>query len=719
MIHSTNRGEQSYFYNYNYIITNANILNAFDFISKKGININDSYIKNLIKNKIVNEIFDYRKPENLKSSTIVDSFEYEGEIYVLLGYLDPFKMKDYGVKYGDKYLYELKEFEDILNEQRDYKDILIDFLKLFYYKRDETLNEKDLWKLSFFGLGLEIDINIFDDDYNSIKEIFEENPNLWEIFKNFLNMKMEESFNRLNLRLKYNFLIFKKINNKLEPIIKYFKELNQSHTKLLKIVLSKIQELLPNNRYFYNLKQNEDNYKNYLSYIKTDEAFIIHVEYINPYYSAQFKSFNYYKMILFEDLIDFSDMTNKKNESLLTNYEGRKYYRETNIREQDGGDIIEIINKSEWSNIESDEYILNTNIKVLFCNTDERHIVHSIIYKKNDRNEIYYYYLKIIPNLNDYRQNIQKFINIINNINDSNISYNLDNTKIYNIIENNLFGYKIFVKKIDISSKYFNFNENGIIKENSILNDSFIFSRFLKNIPGFYYYINGELYRNILRQENITINENIFKNYLSYYPNKMITVLKSRINSNNPKETFIFEKKNYIFGVRYWGRKNNYKYVGYLFDKKFKEEVVKNRNNKGELIKKGDNCITNLIQADNEQIEVIKYFLDCTLNKLIEIGEGKNKEDFIINLNRKNPLEYYNIHFHFYPKEKIINVNKKRNLEANIYSRTIHYDYTKNINMNLDSIVYKSNDYNKKKNLFGFSDLLFPEIILIILQNNN
>jgi hypothetical protein len=740
-----NQRRKLYEYDFEYMEANQMILNAKESIEitdngkRIKINIKNDYIQELIKNKIVNEIFDYRTPQYLKIGTILEEINVDGNKYLLLGYLDPFKMENYCVKYGEKYLFELPEFQEILEEQRNNKEFLIDFLNFFYYNRKD-LNEEDLWKLSYFGVGLEKwntsrEI-FFPNDFDQVSNILKENNNeLFNIFKIFLNDKMKSSLNRLYLRLKYNFMIFRIIDNKIVKYINSFRDLKQEDTNILKAVLSKIQELIPKSIYFHNLKDNEQNYKNFISYIKTDEVFIIHVEYLNPYSSIKLKSFYYNKMILFEDLIDYSSITNKENMPLLTSFEGVKYYRETNIKEQNGGDIQELIKENEWSNSKKNEYIFDKDIRVLFSNTDDRQIVHNILYKVED-NKIEYYYMKIIPNLNYYynkkneKQSFDKFNRIIDSLTPENISCDFKNLKLYHYTEKDFYSHKIFVKKIDLNSRYFIIDEKGIMRNNDKIMESYLYYQFLVSAPMFYFLIDGNLYRRELRKPEIEIQGKNFKNYLYYYSYVMIKIFnksmkfyndikKIEMKKNNAiseeenriiKENITFEDDKYYFFVKRIYQDNNYKYVGFLIEKKLDRELNRNRNN--HLIPKGEDCISNIIQANNEQIKIIKNFLDKTIQKLIDFGDGETKEDFFIYTNRKNPLEHYCIHFHIYL------LKKKENIEKDIYPRSVQYDYMKNVNMNNNSLVYKSNDFNKKKNLFGYSDLSFPEIILYLLQNN-
>jgi hypothetical protein len=674
----------------------------------------------------INDIFDYRyfnneKPSKLKSGVIIEKFDINNNKYILLGYPDQIKMKNFYYKNedDDKYFFESNNFQQILNDQKNQKEYLINFLNFFYYNNDiNNLNNNNLWKFSTFGINFNNDTKYISENTDFIKN----NSDFFNIIKKFLNKKMEESFNKINTTIKYNFILYHiNSNNYLEHIVQHFTQLNNNHTEILEKVYNIINDKM-NNFINNNFQMDNNSYNNYvknnfLIYIKQGGSFIIYLEYNNPFKNIY--SYNYFsqKNIFFQDLIDYTKMYSYQDKPVLSIYNPKTFIY---INENDSNDDFINSYKNNINNQKGGYNVLHDkNTKVILFNIKMNKEVIAILENNNK-----FYFLNIISNLNYYKKENFDFLNnlkdlIDQQINNKSLLYKNNKSKLYFVKNNNICPYKFICFELTNENKFFNhktklFEKSIELQKN--FKESFILNDFLKSLPIFLFQISNDeykkFYNNLKFSYNILNNSKnlIIDNYLQNYSNKLLDI------SNNDSNIEINFNNEYFFKVNYI--KN--KCIGFLFRK---ENIIKNGN------KKNDKNINNLICFDENNISIFQNGLNLINNIIaLQLYKKGNKlyNEYFANINFKdiyfdikNKKNYGNFKFKTFQIE-VKKYNLGINFNFNIYIKrfvTINFDIlinNKNIEYIKSEIIYKL----IIKYLAILNIELFDENIYINLNNN-
>jgi hypothetical protein len=617
--------------NKNKLVMNSNIIGTYN-IDISYINNYANIIYSLLNNDStiffdmkekneINDIFDYRifdnkNPIKLKPAVILEKFEINNNKYILLGYPDMIKMKDFYYRENndnDKYFFESNNFQQILNDQNNQKDYLINFLNFFYYNNDKNnFNSHNLWKFSTLGINLNEKTKYISENVDFIKD----NYDFFNIIKNFLNEKMEESFNKINTNIKYNFILYYiDSNNYLKNIVEHFTKLNNTHTKILEkvyiIINNKMNNLINNNFLINknNILNNNFIKNNFLIYIKQGGAFTIHLEYNNPFKNIYYYNYVYQKIIFFQDLIDYTKMYSYQNEPILSIYNPKTFLYinekfEDKLNDNFTNDINNLVKyKNNFNNQNGGFKVLQSkHTKVLLFNIKMNKEIIAILENNNK-----FYYLNIFSNLNIYKNNSNEFKNLIKEINYNNLLYNSNNIKTYYINNDIIYPYRFECFELTNENKFFYYEfkllKKNINLQNNKLKNSFILNDILKSLPFFSFQIFNkdykEFYNNLKFFYQLDNSKKlIINNYLQYYSDDLCNI------SNKDSNIEINYNNEYFFKVDYL--KN--KCVGFLFRK---EKINKNEN------KKNDKNINNLISFNNDNIEIFQNVLNIIKNIIV------------------------------------------------------------------------------------------------------
>ena len=202
------------------------------------------------------------------------------------------------------------------------QDVLLHKNKKDYFKLYYKVRQQDwIYLINYFNNKF---INTKDDKYKDFENTFK------NLFAEYYNKIADIYLNKLNINIKYVFLIFKKEKDKLIPAIFNFKELDLKNKIILERInviikknISKIFNIITETEY---LSDNTDinEYKLYYSYYKYGTFFHIKTEYLHTMSNIFNFPHHYINTITLEEL-SYSCSYNEFNKNLKINYLIREY----------------------------------------------------------------------------------------------------------------------------------------------------------------------------------------------------------------------------------------------------------------------------------------------------------------------------------------------------------------------------------------------------------
>lgn len=235
----------------------------------------------------------------LRPKTIIEHFNIDDDIYLLVGYPDWFKMVDHDLPI-DKDI--LSRYENIKNKDSNY-NLFIQFAKLLGKldgnnndTNNNNTNDNKLWEY----VNGHTDMTCLEKNF---KDIYQKNlPEYKQLLIDYIDKN--QVFNQCLTRIKYIFHVFKlnKVTGEFEIFIETLQDLKFQHQTLLEQINNFIKKELYHQHLHTKLFHN-DSEKIIMSYVRFSGFFHIESEFIHPL--SNYYQFNYmsYNTITLEELI--------------------------------------------------------------------------------------------------------------------------------------------------------------------------------------------------------------------------------------------------------------------------------------------------------------------------------------------------------------------------------------------------------------------------------
>jgi len=665
---------------------------------QKFIISNINYVNKLIDNYNKNHV------ENSQNRQYIEDLQYSeynifehindtsGEQYLIIGYPDP--------KHMNPILKNSGFMNDLNTISLEHKTNYLNHLKTVFnimYANNKINNDDDLYKIAMINSYFKI-----NETFQQIEEInkyYNLNDNLdIETYKNNCNQlltdKIMKNFNKLNIKLRYIFHIFKidpDKNTIIEPMILSPRQLESKHLPILNKIMNLINQSIP---FKFKLTNHENEIENnFYSYYQFGEIFHIETEYIHPLIKRDAFSYLYRNQITLEELIYSCQKINFWNN--LTFEYTVKPYQVRDILEQSGG-----------LNNQNNQNITLKNSIIFSCNMTSSYII-EIYYIQNNK----LYYLELTPKLLNIKNEI---LNTCLNLNTPPNKEILKTTEIfrdkyiiqhmkpiyfirnfkeiingdnqYNLFNNkwNFPTIKYYGQKSYIYDKYYTFEPLNILKHAYIISNNHVSNNHVSNNhvlkivyrdPNGYFDIDNEKYKSGICVNKICQEEDLtFIQFSLILRNDRYLVPVYRIKNKN-KDTNI--------------KNSGDKYVIWIF-KDYQTTV-----NKGQYKIATQNKLSNIFNLDDYSIleEIKNIILDLEIVKVEEYG-------FYVNQN--SGFHYNTLHIQVLPYD-----HYKSPLYGSEFSQN-----TESRLLNLNNVIYKMKIDNKyylefKDKIPIFSNLTF------------
>lgn len=411
-----------------------------------------------------------------------------------------------------------------------------------------------------------------------------------ELQKAFYNELAHKCINKPNIKINYNFLIFKKHSEEgnykdmYVPAIFNFRQLTYKHKDILVRLETLIKKRLS---YIYDIIKDEtkEDYKLWYSHYNYGDIFHIKTEYVHTMSNIQQQAYKYKNSISLEELIYMLKIPNIELINLRLDYQKKDFEFSKGIKNlvtylSSKKDNIHINNKCK--NLEALEIIkieeivnidgfldINTKILLMFVETGN---IYTIIYKNGKDNK--FYKLKLKSNLcSIYIEILKKLYNVIDNINifrdfideckkkpmqklDLSKIHNIKGLKLYKVIENRIINSDDYKNVMRYNPLLIRTIEKKDNKSKNIKMSSFLQSPLVKLsdlqftdiiIPN-PFYKKSLIIRNFLATQQFKDQFEIFKNLIVKNPNVSYTYKSDPEVIHIPNEN--------VFTLNYIG--NNY-----------------------------------------------------------------------------------------------------------------------------------------------------------------
>jgi hypothetical protein len=320
-------------------ITNVQIDDVEKYPSRIKINID--YVKKIASS--LNNGVEYKCDLDgiAKKYIIIDKINIDAKEYVICGYPDPTKMRYY-LKMYEQYTDKLVEIHNYM--KTNYSNLYKDLYNAIN-KTDKIINiDEDIHKLYWENVNINYIKTWYEQNKNNpivneklseerIKGDLKNYNDFLEIYRKYLNEIYMEYLNKPMMRIRYNFIIFEKYNEKgieiLVPAIFNLKDITPKHTVLLERVQVLIQNEIPKIFGILDIQSKVKDYKLFHSYVRYGDFFHITTEYLHIFTNTTRYAYTYKNSILLEELIYASSKITDRGEPFLQKlkleYDVKKY----------------------------------------------------------------------------------------------------------------------------------------------------------------------------------------------------------------------------------------------------------------------------------------------------------------------------------------------------------------------------------------------------------